>query len=201
VSESCNCSSCLLRFRLVLICKFICSYCVGCACCSTYTVVNGELQFSFFNVDSIFDFLLSINMKPLVELRSVQHIDCVPVAVAAVLMQMHWRGIQLHARGIGIRKYNRLPLSRKHYSSFELYTMGPGIRQHHPPSLAHNCTNQSLWYGWRTCCCIDIRCMQVIQGLVQHLVDRYGVDEIRTWSFEVLPRAVSGKVDCMVLAD
>lgn len=46
---------------------------------STYTVINGQLQFSFFNVDSIFDFLLSIDMKPLVELRFV---DCVVVRVA-----------------------------------------------------------------------------------------------------------------------
>lgn len=34
---------------------------------STYTTVNGEAQTSFFNVDSIYDFLLSINMKPLIE--------------------------------------------------------------------------------------------------------------------------------------
>jgi len=48
---------------------------------STYTVINGQLQFSFFNVDSIFDFLLSIDMKPLVELRFV---DCVVFRVFAM---------------------------------------------------------------------------------------------------------------------
>lgn len=34
---------------------------------STYSTVNGVGQTSFFNVDSVYDFLLSINMKPYVE--------------------------------------------------------------------------------------------------------------------------------------
>lgn len=35
---------------------------------STYTIVNGVPTYSFFNMDSIFDFLLSIGMRPIVEL-------------------------------------------------------------------------------------------------------------------------------------
>ena len=34
---------------------------------STYTIVNGSPSLSFFNVDSVYDFLLSINMKPYIE--------------------------------------------------------------------------------------------------------------------------------------
>lgn len=35
---------------------------------STYSIVNGRPTYSFFNIDSIFDFLLSIDMRPMIEI-------------------------------------------------------------------------------------------------------------------------------------
>jgi xylan 1,4-beta-xylosidase len=83
------------------------------------------LRYSFFNVDSIFDFLLSIGMKPFIELGFM------PEALASgTATCFHYRG---------------------------------------------NITPPADYEEWET----------LIRKLTQHLVDRYGISEVRTWFFEV----------------
>jgi len=86
--------------------------------------LNGEAN--FFNIDSVFDFLLSINMKPIVELSFM------PEALARNSSQtiFHYKGI----------------IS--------------------PPK------DYNQWYGF-------------IQQVVTHLVQRYGIEEVQSWKFEV----------------
>jgi xylan 1,4-beta-xylosidase len=86
---------------------------------------KGTLRFSFFNIDSIFDFLLSIGMKPFIELGFM------PWALAS---------------GTASCFYYKANVT--------------------PPAD----------YGeWET----------LIRTLTQHLVERYGLDEVRSWFFEV----------------
>ncbi|MFN8442610.1 MAG: hypothetical protein U0175_17680 [Caldilineaceae bacterium] len=87
--------------------------------------VAGQLRYSFFNIDSIFDFLLSIGMKPFIELGFM------PPALAS--------GTQ----------------TCFHYKA--------------------NVTPPADYGEWES----------LIHALTQHLVDRYGLDEVRTWFFEV----------------
>jgi xylan 1,4-beta-xylosidase len=86
---------------------------------------SGVVRLSFFNVDSIFDFLLSIGMKPFIELGFM------PEALAS--------GTQ----------------TCFHYRANVT-----------PPA------DYAQWGG-------------LIQSLTRHLVVRYGIDEVRTWFFEV----------------
>lgn len=83
------------------------------------------LRYSFFNIDSIFDFLLSIGMKPFIELGFM------PDALAS--------GAQ----------------TCFHYKA--------------------NVTPPADYDEWES----------LIRTLTQHLVDRYGLEEVRTWFFEV----------------
>lgn len=84
-----------------------------------------ENQISFFNIDRIFDFLLSIGMKPFVELGFM------PEAFASTSQTtFHYKG------------YSSMP------------------------------KKDELW-------------TDLITRLVQHLEDRYGIAEVRTWFFEV----------------
>eukprot|EP01116_Phalansterium_solitarium_P004571 TRINITY_DN155_c0_g2_i1.p1 TRINITY_DN155_c0_g2~~TRINITY_DN155_c0_g2_i1.p1 ORF type:complete len:500 (-),score=208.29 TRINITY_DN155_c0_g2_i1:253-1752(-) len=85
---------------------------------------NG-VQFSFFNVDRIFDFLLSIGMRPLVE------IGFMPSLLAS-----------------GNQTWS-------HYDA--------------------NVTPPNSWLQWAN----------LTRSFVEHLVERYGLDEILTWNFEV----------------
>lgn len=83
------------------------------------------LRYSFFNIDSIFDFLLSIGMKPFIELGFM------PEALASgTITCFHYRG---------------------------------------------NVTPPADYNEWAA----------LIKMLTQHLVDRYGIEEVRTWFFEV----------------
>jgi len=86
---------------------------------------NDELLYSFFNADRILDFLLSIGMKPFVELSFM------PTALASGSRTVfHYRG---------------------------------------------NVTPPKDYKQWST----------LIRRLVRHWVDRYGIQEVRTWFFEV----------------
>ena len=83
------------------------------------------LRYSFFNIDSIFDFLLSISMKPFIELGFM------PEALASgTTTCFHYKG---------------------------------------------NVTPPADYDAWAA----------LIKILTQHLVDRYGLEEVRTWFFEV----------------
>lgn len=99
----------------------------GILCDDMGTLINqsGELLYSFFNADQIFDFLLSIGMKPFVELSFM------PSALASGNQTVFHYGAHVSA----------------------------------PRDLA----------DWSV----------LIHKLVHHWVDRYGIDEVRTWFFEV----------------
>ncbi len=84
-----------------------------------------SLRYSFFNIDSIFDFLLSIGMKPFLELGFM------PTALAS--------GTQ----------------TCFHYKA--------------------NVTPPADYAEWEN----------LIRALTEHLVERYGIEEVRTWFFEV----------------
>lgn len=86
---------------------------------------EGKLRYSFFNIDSIFDFLLKIGMKPFIELGFM------PGALASGAATCF------------------------HYKA--------------------NVTPPAEYGQWEA----------LIKALTQHLVDRYGVEEVRTWFFEV----------------
>lgn len=86
---------------------------------------DGSIEYSFFNVDSIFDFLLDIGMKPFIELSFM------PSALASGSKTVfHYRG---------------------------------------------NITPPKSYDEWT----------DLIGALADHLVQRYGVDEVRKWLFEV----------------
>jgi xylan 1,4-beta-xylosidase len=86
---------------------------------------TGNLCYSFFNIDSIFDFLLKIGMKPFIELSFM------PEALASGTATCF------------------------HYKA--------------------NITPPADYEQWSA----------LIKALTQHLVDRYGLPEVRTWFFEV----------------
>ncbi len=86
---------------------------------------EGSLRYSFFNIDAIFDFLLSIGMKPFIELGFM------PSALASG------------------------PTTCFHYRA--------------------NVTPPADYGEWEA----------LIRALTQHLVERYGLAEVRTWFFEV----------------
>jgi xylan 1,4-beta-xylosidase len=92
----------------------------------TLTCQNNQLIDSFFNADKIFDFLLSIGMKPFVELSFM------PQTLASDASQtvFHYRGVIA------------------------------------PPK------NLKVWG-------------EFISRLVRHWLDRYGIDEVSNWFFEV----------------
>ncbi len=86
---------------------------------------DGSLRYSFYTIDNIFDFLLSIGMKPFIELGFM------PEALASGKTTcFHYRG---------------------------------------------NITPPADYEQWA----------MLIEQLTCHLVDRYGLDEVRTWFFEV----------------
>ena len=86
---------------------------------------DGKLEYSFFNVDSIFDYLLSIGMKPFIELSYM------PEALASGTDTVfHYKG---------------------------------------------NITPPKVYQEWGDLC----------GALAAHLVERYGIDEVSTWPFEV----------------
>ena len=87
--------------------------------------VNGVNDYSFVNIDKIYDYLLSINMKPYVE------ISYMPDAFASSSQSTH------------------------HYKG-----------NISPPK------DWNTWYSF-------------IQTWIKHLVDRYGIDQVATWKFEV----------------
>ena len=92
---------------------------------SVCTSGRGGVAYSFFNVDSVFDYLLSIGMKPFVELGFM------PTALASGTQTIfHYRG---------------------------------------------NVTPPQDYGAWG----------ELVRNLAQHLVDRYGVEEVRAWPFEV----------------
>ena len=91
---------------------------------STYTILEGELGYSFVNVDAVYDFLVSQGMAPYVELSFMP--EGLATGNATI---MHYKG-------------NITP----------------------PQTL-------QKWYG-------------LIHTFVQHMVTRYGVDEVRKWRFE-----------------
>jgi xylan 1,4-beta-xylosidase len=86
---------------------------------------QGGLRYSFFNIDSIFDFLLKIGMKPFIELGFM------PEALASGKETCF------------------------HYKA--------------------NVTPPADYGEWEA----------LIKALTQHLVERYGIDEVRTWFFEI----------------
>ena len=86
---------------------------------------KGGLRYCFFNIDSLFDFLLTIGMKPFIELGFMPS-----VLASGTTTCFHYRA-------------NVTPPA--HYEE---------------------------WGG-------------LIKALTQHLVDRYGLEEVRTWFFEV----------------
>ena len=88
--------------------------------------VNGVNSYSFVNIDKIFDFLLSINMKPFVEISFMPQ----DFASNTSCTWLHYKGI----------------IS--------------------PPK------DFQTWYSF-------------ITNWTSHLVDRYGINEVSTWYFEV----------------
>lgn len=92
---------------------------------STFLIQNDRPLYSFFNIDRIFDFLLSIGMKPFVELSFMP---------------------------LGLSSGDKTVF---HYKG--------------------NVTPPRDHVAWAT----------LIGKLTQHLVDRYGADEVRQWFFEV----------------
>ena len=86
---------------------------------------SGSLYYSFFNIDSIFDFLLKIGMKPFIELSFM------PAALASGAATVF------------------------HYKA--------------------NITPPADYAQWET----------LIKTLIQHLLERYGLVEVRSWFFEV----------------
>ena len=92
---------------------------------SVYSATRKDSRFSFFNVDSIFDFLLGIDMKPLVELSFMP------------------RDISSGTRTVF------------HYRA--------------------NITPPNDYRQWA----------DLVKTLTEHLVDRYGVEQVRKWPFEV----------------
>ena len=88
--------------------------------------VNGVNDYSFVNIDNIFDFLVSINMKPYVEISFMPEY----LASDSSSTVFHYKG---------------------------------GISS--PSSF-------NTWYSF-------------IHTLIEHLVDRYGIDQVSQWPFEV----------------
>jgi len=86
---------------------------------------SSTLRYSFFNIDSVFDFLLSIGMKPFIELGFMPD-----VLASGSTTCFHYKA---------------------------------------------NVTPPADYTEWET----------LIHALTLHLVDRYGIDEVRTWFFEV----------------
>ena len=86
---------------------------------------EGKLRYSFFNIDSIFDFLLRIGMKPFIELSFM------PSALASGTTTCF------------------------HYKA--------------------NITPPADYQQWEV----------LVRALAQHLVDRYGLTEVRSWFFEI----------------
>jgi xylan 1,4-beta-xylosidase len=86
---------------------------------------SGSLRYSFFNIDSIFDFLLEIGMKPFIELSFM------PAALASGTATCF------------------------HYKA--------------------NITPPADYAQWE----------ELIKALTQHLLERYGLAEVRSWFFEV----------------
>lgn len=86
---------------------------------------DGSLEYSFFNIDSIFDYLLEIGMKPFIELSFMP----TPLASGTKTV-FHYRG---------------------------------------------NITPPKDYNDWGN----------LIYALTEHLVSRYGIDEVKTWFFEV----------------
>lgn len=86
---------------------------------------KGDLVYNFFNIDSIFDFLLSINMKPFIELGFM------PEALASTATTcFHYKG---------------------------------------------NVSKPKDYGQWD----------ELITNIIAHLIDRYGIAELRSWFFEV----------------
>lgn len=94
-------------------------------CVRDYHDGQSTLRYNFFNIDSVFDFLLKIGMKPFIELGFM------PSALAS--------GTQ----------------TCFHYKA--------------------NVTPPADYGEWEA----------LIKALTQHLVERYGLDEVRSWFFEV----------------
>ena len=89
--------------------------------------VNGVNDYSFINIDKIYDYLLSINMKPYVE-------------------------ISFMPNDLALNPNNSTHL---HYKSDES-----------PPK------DWNEWYSF-------------IQTWIKHIIDRYGIDQVSSWQFEV----------------
>ncbi len=87
--------------------------------------IGGEVRLSFTNIDSIFDFLLSIGMKPFVELSFMPE-----VLTSGTTTLFHWKALTS------------------------------------PPN------DYDRW-EW------------LVEQFASHCVDRYGLDEVRQWYFEV----------------
>ena len=92
---------------------------------SVYTIQDGKPYYSFYNVDSIFEFLLKIGMQPLIELSFM------PKAMAS----------------------------------------GNHTVFHYPSNM----TPPNSYEEWGT----------LIEALTRHLVVHFGLDEVRSWYFEV----------------
>ena len=86
---------------------------------------SGDVTYSFHNVDLLFDFLLSINIKPFIEIGFMPTILASGTATC-----FHYKG---------------------------------------------NVTPPANYEAWSA----------LVKAFVSHLADRYGIDEIRTWFFEV----------------
>lgn len=86
---------------------------------------DGSLEYSFFNIDSVFDFLLEIGMKPFIELSFMPEL-----LASGTKTVFHYRG---------------------------------------------NITPPKSHDEWG----------KLIEALASHLVQRYGLDEVRKWFFEV----------------
>jgi len=86
---------------------------------------KGELVYNFFNIDSVFDFLLSIDMKPFIELGFMPE-----VLASTSTTCFHYKG---------------------------------------------NVSKPKDYFKWD----------ELIRRLTAHLVERYGIAEVRSWFFEV----------------
>lgn len=114
--------------------------------------------YSFRNIDLVYDFLLSIGMKPYVELR---YSTCVEI----VRFFTH-RLCKLHASCALIWQQHRLPLPRWPFPQPKTVSLTLSLANNNPPK------NYSDWSN-------------LIIAFANHIIDRYSLAEVSTWNFEV----------------
>ena len=111
-----------------------------------------QSPYEFYNVDIVYDFLVSIGIKPVVELSFM------PKALVSC--------------GGGTDPETGITQPDCIYSHSSYHGGGPGHGAY--KGLMMPPDDFGRWFD-------------LIQALASHLVDRYGIEEVSTWHFEVQP--------------